>query len=71
MIGALWLMPAIGLYWFEVAASQRIEFAVALFAYGLLVLRQGQKRVLDTIVPPEIREQVRRERRRAARRGDS
>ncbi len=70
MVGALWLVPALGIYWYVVAGSPGLLPALAMAAYGLLALTQAQKRVLDTIVPPEIRDMVRKERRRAARKSE-
>ena len=45
-----------------------LEFAVLSLAAGVGLVLFTQRRVLDTIVPPEIRDQVRREMRRAHRR---
>lgn len=69
-LGAFWLMPALAIYWFIVRVSPGLLPALALLGYGLLALQQAQKRVLEPIVPPEIRDLVRKERRRAARKGE-
>ncbi|MEK6984759.1 MAG: hypothetical protein AABX89_00025 [Candidatus Thermoplasmatota archaeon] len=69
MIGAFWLMPALAIYWFIVAASPGLLPAAAMAGYGLFVLLQAQTRILETIVPIEVREMVRRERRRNLRKG--
>ena len=66
-LGALWLMPALAIYWFIVRVSPGILPALVLLGYGILALQQAHKRVLEVIVPPEIRDLVRKERRRTAR----
>ncbi len=69
-IGALWLMPALAVYWFIIRESQGLLPAVVLFVYGAVCMVQAQKRVLDTLVPQEIREMVRRARRREQRKAE-
>lgn len=77
IVGALLQMPVLGAYWlFLYGGSIGQGNAVLVFpavlslAYGLFLLGIAQKRVLDPIVPPEIKAQVRREKRRARRAAD-
>jgi hypothetical protein len=71
--GAAWQAPALLLLWFAHRAIGQValEPALLLAAYGAFLLVFTQYKVLDRIVPPEIRDLVRkewrRERRRAAR----
>ncbi len=65
--GALLTMPTLACVWFFRPAPAIIP-AVASFAYGLVLIVVTQRRILDRIVPPEIRDQVLKERRRQARR---
>ncbi len=64
--------PILTLYWLAWPSLGQGNTVVVLpaalaMAYGIGLLMVGSKRVLDTIVPPEIRKQVERDRRRAAR----
>lgn len=77
--GALLLLPVQFLRYFAVrlpdetatdlAVSLVGAFLVLIYGVGLAYLTD--KRVLETIVPPEIREQVRRARRREIRKGEA
>lgn len=67
--GALLTMPTLVCVWFFRPAPAIIP-AVASFAYGLGLVVITQRRILDRIVPPEIRDQVLKERRREARRAN-
>ncbi|HUR62600.1 MAG TPA: hypothetical protein VM286_09590 [Candidatus Thermoplasmatota archaeon] len=72
--GSLLLMPALGVTWLwlrdlDADGAFRFVLALASLGYGIFLTLVTQRKVLDAIVPPEIRDQVRRERRRAARRG--
>lgn len=67
--GALLQMPLLLALW-----TSRIEgvwpvrlSALAAVAYGTVLVVNAQRKILDKIVPPEIRDQVRRERRRELR----
>ncbi len=64
--GALVLMPTLACLWFFRPAPAILP-AVASAAYGLAAVIWVQRRVLDRIVPPEIRDQVLKERRREQR----
>ena len=68
--GALAQMPFFTITWFgtvdQVAAI--VAAAVLGVGYGLLLVL-WTRRILDRVVPPEIRDQVLKERRREARRG--
>jgi hypothetical protein len=73
--GSLLLAPALGLTWLwlrnlDTNGAFGFVLALASLGYGIFLILITQKTVLDTIVPPEIRDQVRRERRRAARKGE-
>jgi hypothetical protein len=68
--GTLWLMPAMAVLWLWVQNRQRpgIAPAVALFIYGAVAAVLAQRKVLDPIVPPEVRDQLRKAQRREMRR---
>lgn len=68
--GALLAMPTLACLWFFRPAPALIP-AVLAFVYGAGLVVWTQRRVLDRIVPPEIRDMVQKERRRQARRRDS
>jgi hypothetical protein len=72
MQGALLLAPAMAISWFWVqnSSSPGVVPALASVAYGTFLTALAPRKVLDPIVPPEIRDQVRRERRRAQRKGE-
>lgn len=65
--GALLGMPSLACLWFFRPAPAILP-ALANFGYGLVLVVLTQRRILDRIVPPEIRDQVLKERRRKARR---
>lgn len=67
--GALIQMPILVCVWFSPAPGTGVAVlpSLAALAYGLAVLIYTQRKVLDTIVPPEIRDQVLKERRREER----
>ncbi len=75
--GTLLQMPVLGTYWLvwdlvgrgDAGVQFYIIPAVIALGYGLFLLHIARVRVLDNIVPQEIRDQVRRERRRALRQG--
>lgn len=72
-IGALIQMPVLIAYWLFWPSIGRGDVVVLLPAllalvYGLGLMHFVRKRVLDTIVPQHIRDLVRREKRREARR---
>lgn len=74
VVGTLLQFPVLGAYWLfwpSIGQGSVVVLfpAVMSLAYGLGLLAFARTRVLDTIVPQHIRDQVRRERRRAARRG--
>jgi hypothetical protein len=71
--GAAVLMPAMAISWFWVqnGAQPGLAPALASAGYGAFLTVMASRKVLDLIVPPEIRDQVRRERRRAQRKGQS
>jgi hypothetical protein len=69
--GALTLVPAYGIAWFWHQNGIQLVPALASLGYGALLTYMAQTRILDTIVPPEIRDQVRRERRRELRKGNA
>jgi hypothetical protein len=70
--GSLWLAPAMAISWFWVRTGSPFNLygAAASLGYGVFLTVTTQRRVLDTIVPPEIRDQVRKQRRRAQRKGE-
>jgi len=63
------LIPIMGISWFWVQNGIQLVPALASLGYGIFLTLVTQRRILDTIVPPEIRDQVRRERRRELRKG--
>jgi len=65
-VGTLLGLPVLACAWFFRPAPAVIP-ALAVLAYGVGVVLVTQRRVLDTIVPPEIRDQVLKERRREQR----
>lgn len=74
MQGSLLLAPALALSWLwlrslDAGRASGAVVALASVAYGGFLVVITQRKVLDTIVPPEIRDQVRRERRRELRKG--
>jgi hypothetical protein len=64
--GALLTMPTLACLFFFRPAPAIIP-AVASFAYGLGLVYYTQRNILDKVVPPEIRDLVTKERRRAER----
>jgi hypothetical protein len=68
--GALWQAPTLLLLWFWLQAPFQAALEPALLAvtYGAFALVFTQNKVLDRIVPPELRDLVRKERRRDLRR---
>lgn len=69
--GSAVLMPAMAISWFWTQNGVQLFPALASLGYGLFLLVMAQRKILDVIVPQEIRDQVRRERRRMARKGPS
>lgn len=67
--GAAIQMPILVAIWFSPAPGAGVAVVPALFAllYGIFVVLWTQRKVLDLIVPPEIRDQVLKERRRQKR----
>jgi hypothetical protein len=68
-LGTLVQMPILLLRWLSPAPGSGVALVPAVVAllYGLAVVWLAQKRILDAIVPPEIRDQVLKERRREQR----
>jgi hypothetical protein len=73
MQGGVLLSPALAISWFWVQnnAQPGLFPAVTSAAYGTFLTVLASRKVLDPIVPLEIRDQVRRERRRAQRKGEA
>lgn len=67
--GSLLTMPVLVCLWFFRPAPAVIP-AVAAALYGAGLVVWTQRRILDKVVPPEIRDQVLKERRRQARRDE-
>ncbi|MEK6976151.1 MAG: hypothetical protein AABY18_07400 [Candidatus Thermoplasmatota archaeon] len=65
--GSLLTMPVLACLWFFRPAPALVP-AIAAFLYGAGLVVWTQRRILDKVVPPEIRDQVLKERRREARR---
>jgi hypothetical protein len=65
--GTLWLAPALALYWAFLHAGDQVYTALGALGWGIFAMMYADKRVLQVIVPPEIRDMVRKERRRKAR----
>lgn len=68
--GAAALMPAMAISWFWTQNGAQVVPALASLGYGIFLTVAATRKVLDPIVPAEIRDQVRRERRRALRKGE-
>lgn len=70
--GALAHMPFLTLMFFGLVDEVALIVTAALlaFAYSVGLVLWTQRRILDKVVPPEIRDQVLKERRREARRGE-
>lgn len=68
--GALAMMPTLACLWFFRPAPAILPAALSA-AYGFAVVVWTQRRILDRIVPKEIRDQVLKERRREARRSQN
>jgi hypothetical protein len=64
--GALLTMPTLACLWFFRPAPAILP-AVVSFVYGLALVAYTQRKILDKVVPPEIRDLVTKERRRAER----
>lgn len=73
MRGTLVAAPAMAIHWFWVQnlPSLGIVPALASAGYGTFLTVLATRKILDPIVPAEIRDQVRRERRRAQRKGEA
>lgn len=67
--GSLLTMPNLVFLWFFRPGPAVIP-AFGAFLYGLILAVITQHRILDHVVPPEIRDQVLKQRRREARRED-
>lgn len=67
LFGTLWLIPALALYWIYFVFSTGLLPALLIAAFGAASMWLAQTRVLDRIVPPEIREQLAKQRRRDLR----
>ncbi len=70
-IGALLQMPILGMYWLWPTGGSGVALfpAVASVIYGSTLVAITINRILENVVPPEIRDQVRRDRRRQQRLG--
>lgn len=69
--GAFAQMPAFAFAWFGLVDRVAFIVAAAILSLGYgVALVLWTRRILDGIVPPDIRDQVMKERRRAARRKD-
>lgn len=66
--GILWLLAPMALLWLWENGHDQVLPSLAAFGWGLFALLWGDRRVLQAIVPPEIRDRMRRERRRQMRR---
>lgn len=68
--GALAHMPFLTLIWFGLVdeVAYIVTSALLAFAYSVGLVVWTQRRILDKVVPPEIRDRVLKERRREARR---
>lgn len=65
-----WSMPTMTFYWLFARGISPGPAAMATVLWGVFMVWQSQKRVLDLVVPLSLRLQVQRERRRRVRRGD-
>jgi hypothetical protein len=68
LFGTLWLAPAFALQWCWLNAPQREVAAIACLAWGIVGLVIADRKVLQVIVPPEVRDQMGKQRRRERRR---
>ena len=67
MHGTLWLAPCLAFYWLFTNVHPTLP-AVALLGWGIFAMAFANRRILERIVPAEMRDMVRKERRRTARR---
>lgn len=73
LVGSLLQMPVLGIYWLFWPSIGRGDVLLLYpgllsFGYGLALLHIARTKILDTIVPKHILDQVRRDRRREKRR---
>ncbi|MEA3190371.1 MAG: hypothetical protein QOD77_953 [Thermoplasmata archaeon] len=68
MLGTLWQIPALACYWafLNIAGAVVLSSLLAL-AYGILAVYVADKRILQPAIPPEVRDQLRRQERRERR----
>ncbi len=71
VVGSLLQMPILGMYWLWGPVGPGVSYfpAVGSLAYGSILVAITIHRILENVVPPEIRDQVRRDRRREQRLG--
>lgn len=65
--GSLWVAPTLALGWLFLNLHDQVLTAIAALAWGAFALAYADIRVLEPIVPPEIRDMVRKQRRREQR----
>ncbi len=69
VVGSLWLAPPLALVWLWRNLDDQVIPAISALAWGIFALVYVDRRILQRIVPPEIRDMVRKERRREQRKG--
>jgi hypothetical protein len=67
-MGTVWLAIALACSWLFVQSHDQVTPALSCLAWGVFALYWADKRILQVIVPPEIRDMIRKERRRERRR---
>ncbi|MES2155024.1 MAG: hypothetical protein V4510_07800 [bacterium] len=65
--GSLWIAPGLALMWFWLRPGDQVIPALASLGWGIFALVYTDKRILQVIVPPEVRDMIRKERRRERR----
>jgi len=67
VFGTLWLSMAFAMEWLFINTRDQVLPAISALAWGILGLYIADKRILQVIVPPEVRDQMRKGRRRERR----
>ncbi|MFO1532318.1 MAG: hypothetical protein ABR562_01245 [Thermoplasmatota archaeon] len=67
MQGTFWLAPGLGMFWVFLNGGDQVYPAIGAVAWGIFAMAFADRRVLERIVPQDVRDMVRRERRRETR----
>lgn len=69
LIGLGWAAPGLAFFWMWRNRPSFLLWALCTLVWGVFAIINADRRVLARIVPPEIRDMVRKERRRERRKG--